>query len=189
MSNERGVNNSALTIATILALGSIDDKVDYKTSAKTEIDKAISKQYDNRITFEIKPAIYGSEKKPIGTDGAYEHQYAKDQGLKVDYSKLWEHMGQKKEFKQDTEKIQEKPTQVEERRGELEVKEMMETMDEMYVESSIRSGGSHVSYDRKEGMDYALQTSPHKLVWFKFWEQSSPYRTSNTNFSVHNLLL
>ncbi|MCK4590019.1 MAG: hypothetical protein KAT77_06245 [Nanoarchaeota archaeon] len=166
--------------------GSIDTKV---KDNKKEIDQAISGQYDNKDTvIEITPTEYGSENKPIGTDGAYEHQYGQEHlGLKVDYSKLWEHMGQKKEPAQNTEETSEKPEQVEERKGDMEIIEMMETMDEIYVESAIPSGGSHVDYESKEGLDYALQTSPHKLVWFKFWEESSPWRDRNRlNVSKHN---
>lgn len=161
------------------------------TDSKKEISKAIKGQYaDPGRTVEIKRekgSIYLGD-KPIGTDGANEHDYAQEKGIKVDYSKLFKDLGSGVKKTNETEETQVQEQQKEERPGEMKIMEMMETMDEMYIESAIPSGGNHVDYQKKEGLDYALQTSPHKMVWFKFWEESSSVRTKNTNFSLNNML-
>lgn len=167
-----------------MGVASLEKKVE---SSKSEISKAIQGQYENRV-IEIKKekdTVYFGD-KPIGTDGANEHDYAREQGIKLDYSKLWGHMGAQKEQKQGDGQEGERLQQKEERKGEMEVKEIMEFVDNTFTEEMMRAG-NRTSYEDKERFYKAIMF-PEGGVWFRYQEATSSFRHRNTNFSLHNLL-
>ncbi len=164
--------------------GTIDSIVEKEKGLK-EISKAVSKQYENR-PIELKKEPVYTEGKKIGTDGANEHDYAQEKGIEVDYSKLFEHMGVKKEQKYGEGGEAEKAQQVEERKGEMQPREIMEFVDDTFTEEMMRAG-NRTNYEDKERFYRAIVFSENS-VWFKYQESSSGFRHRNTNFSLNNML-
>ena len=158
--------------------GSIDNKV---KDSKAEIDKAISGQYDNRVTFEIKkPDEYGIEKK-IGTDSACEHQYGQEHlGLKVDYSKIWEHMGNAA-LKGDG---QESHAQKErtEKKGEMEYSEAEDSVQRTQQKVILKSS-ENMAVEEKERFSYWQEFNKVLLL---LYHKLSGIRTDEINYGAIN---
>ncbi len=158
------------------------------TDSKKEISQAIQGQYaDPGRTVEIKRekgSIYLGD-KPIGTDGAYEDFHLKEKGIKLDYSKLFEHMGVKKDPKHETEESQTREQQKEERKGAMQPKEITKFVDETFMEEMMRMG-NRTSYEDKERFYRAIMFS-EEGVWFRFRLASAPVR-GDCNFSLSYML-
>lgn len=168
-----------------MGVATLENKV---KDSKSEISKAIEGQYaDPGRTVEIKRekgSIYFGDKK-IGTDGANEHDYAQEQGIKVDYSKLFEGLGSG--VKKNTEEgAQVQELQKEERKGEMEVEEIRRFVDDTFTEEMMRTG-SRTNYQDKERF-YTAIMFPEGGVWFRYQEATSAFRHRNTNFNLNNLL-
>ncbi len=156
--------------------------------SKTEISQAIEGQYaDPGRTVEIKRekgSIYLGDKL-IGTDGANEHDYAQEQGIKLDYSKLFEGLGSGVK-KNVEEEAQVKELQQEERKGEMEVREIIKFVDDTFAEEMMRAG-NRTNYEDKERFYRAIMF-PEGGVWFRYQEATSALRHRNTNFNLNNML-
>jgi len=162
---------------------SLDTVVEKEKKSRDEIFSAIKGQYENRpIEIKKSPDVYGSQ-KPVGTDGAYEHQYHKEQSVKVDYSKLWEHMGAQKNHSQgEATAAQEKKT--EERKGEMQIAEMTDFVEDYMIKTLFQSG-DRVDYEDKERFVYKAMF-PEGKVWLLYKQRDSVWGTGDFNLSLTN---
>lgn len=160
---------------------SIDTVVEKNKNIK-EISSAIAGQYDSRpIEIKRTPSGIYNNPKPAGTDGAYEHQYHQEQGIKVDYSKLWEHLGAKKSQAQQAEEIVHRQ-QTQERKGEMQITEMTDFV-EGYMIKTLFQSGDRVDYEDKERFVYKAMF-PEGKVWLFYKQRDSVWGTGDFNLSL-----
>lgn len=158
--------------------GGLETAVKKDAKGLKEINSAISKQYENKPIELKREPVYTENVK--GSDGAYEHEHLKE--TKVDYSKLFEHMGkqQEKDYQQEAAQEQKK---VEERKAEMQVKEFREFFDD-YVSKSFFQSVERTSPEDSERFSMAMMF-PEGKIWFDYEQATAMIRTKDINISKY----
>lgn len=166
--------------------GSIDDKVKDSNSiaeARKEISAAVSKQYENKA-IELKKEPNYFENKKIGTDGANEHDYAQERGIKLDYNKLFDYLGPKSQ-NPGTEVSESKTSTIEERAGEMRNEEMEKSINRAMMTAVMGQTGDHIPPQEKERLDYKMI---FEKVLAEFFRKNAAIRTDDININQYNFM-